>query len=80
MAKNTLITKTSRIRDQEIARQFDNIVNALNQFPFIGMFSTDPTTTGWGEGDVCWWVNTSTATAITIKFWNGAAVRTITSA
>jgi len=77
MAKNQLIKKTSRIQDAEIERQFDNIIDAMTLFPFIGMFSTDPTTTGWGIANICWWVNTGTSTAIRIKYWNGAAVKTV---
>jgi len=46
-------------------------------FPFLGVIDTDPTTTGWGAKDICWWVNNSTPTAIVIKYWNGGATKQI---
>jgi len=79
MAISGLIQKLAIIRDRDVDRQFDNFVDAFTRFPYLGELSSDPSTTGWGAGEICWWIDISTPTAIVIKFWNGAAIRTITS-
>lgn len=65
--------------ESEIQEQLWKVVDSLNRFSFLGVLSSDPTTTGWGAEDLCWWVNIATPTTAVIKFWNGAAVRTVTT-
>jgi len=72
--------KFHQISNKKINDQIDNMLKAAGMFPFLGVLSTDPTTTGWGVDDICWWVNNSTDTAVVIKYWNGAAVKSVTVA
>jgi len=74
-----VITRTYTPQDRELASQLDNILKGLGLFPFLGVIDADPTTTGWGAKDICWWANNSTATAVVVKFWNGSAVKTVTT-
>lgn len=80
MAKPRGLVPYFRARgERELEEHVHKITRALNEFPFLGFLSVDPDTTGWGAQDLCIWVNNATPTAVVIKFWNGAAIRTITS-
>lgn len=47
------------------------------KFVWVGPLTADPSTTNWGTGEAGrMWFN---VTAGKLKFWDGAAVRTITS-
>lgn len=74
-----VVHKLKSLTDRDTDRQIDNFMQFFNQFPWLGILSTDPDTTGWGTDDICWWINNNTATAIVIKFWNGSATRTVSS-
>ena len=75
-----LIKKLFLFQDKNLDRQIDNIVGSLNQFPFLGILSTDPDTTSWTVKDLSWWINNSTDTACVIKFWDGDEIKTISTA
>jgi len=77
---NGIVKKTAPFQDRNLDTQIDNLVETLSLFSFLGIVTSDPTTTGWGAKDICWWINAGTATAVTIKYWNGSAVKTISVA
>ncbi len=80
MAKSRgIIQSLFTFRDQNLNVQMDNIIGAVRLFPFLGVLATDPTTTGWGVGDICFWVNNGTNTACVIKYWDGDGVKTVTA-
>jgi len=79
MSVQGLIQKLTTLRDRDVDRQFDNIVDAYRRFPFLGELASDPDTTGWGAAEICWWLNISTPTAVVIKFWDGSTIKTVTS-
>jgi len=74
-----IVQKLGSLKDRDTDRQIDNIMLFFKDFPFLGMLADDPTTTGWDDEDVSWWVNTNNASAVVIKFWDGSAVKTVTS-
>ena len=75
--KRDRIKKLRSFPDRDLDAQFREIVSGLDWF--LGIQDTDPDTTTWGANDFFLWVNNATPAAKVIKFWNGAAVRTISS-
>jgi len=72
---NGIVKKTAPFQDRNLDTQIDNLVEGLTSFPFLGVLTSDPTTTGWGAKDICWWINCGTPTAIIIKHWDGSAIQ-----
>lgn len=72
-----LIQKLFSFKDKNLDRQIDNLTQGLTQFPFLGVLSTDPTTTSWGVADICWWINNATDTQCLVKFWDGDETQTL---
>ena len=81
MAKSRgIIQRLHNFKDRNLDAQIGNIIGAARLFPFLGVLAADPTTTGWADKDICWWVNKADPDTILIKYWDGDGVKTITAA
>lgn len=74
MLKRT-IQKIRAFRDSALDRQIQELITGLDWF--LGIQDADPDTSNWGTGDFFLWVNNAVPGTKVIKYWNGAAVKTI---
>jgi len=74
---NGIVKKTAPFQDRNLDAQIDNLVETLSLFPFLGVLTSDPTTTGWGTKDICWWINCGTPTEISVKYWDGSTIQKV---
>jgi len=72
----TLIQKTATLQDP-VADEFADQV-ARGHVRFLGYLDSDPDTTGWGTPEVTAWF-TKSGGAFALKFWDGTAVKTVTT-
>lgn len=72
----TLMVKVGPIADPIIDDQVSTII--AGHVRFLGYRDADPDTAGWGKADVCEWYLWDSGAWIK-KFWDGAAVRTVTA-
>jgi hypothetical protein len=73
---NSLIQKLGVLQDPMADAQVDNFIRG--HIPFLGLRATAPDTTGWDTNKVCLWLELSGAVYV-MKFWDGAAVKTVTT-
>jgi len=76
---NGIVKKTASFQDRNLDTQIDNLVEGLTSFPFLGILTSDPTTTGWGAKNICWWIYCGTPTAIVIRYWDGGRIQNFSS-
>lgn len=72
----SLISKLGTLQDPMADEQANNFVRG--HVPFLGLRATAPDQTGRGMNDVCMWFELSGGVYV-LKFWNGAAVKTVTT-
>lgn len=73
-----LIKKIRSFKDPDVDAQIQEIVGGLDWF--LGIQTSDPSTTNWTSDDFYLWINIATDTAKVIKFWDGDEVKTISTA
>lgn len=73
---NSIIQKLGTLQDPMADEQANNIIRG--HIPFLGFLDSAPDTTGWDTTKMTAWFEKSGAVYV-LKFWDGAAVKTVTT-